>query len=276
MNRELDVVQHYTSGDLLDRIFSALEGAGVDPKCPTPGQLAAVDEFHIGGAPATEAFAAKLPFKIGERLLDVGCGLGGSARFFAQRFGGHVTGIDLTPEYVEVAGRLSQLTGLAEKTAFDVGSALAKPYADSSFDGAITVHVAMNIADRDGLYSEVARVLRSGASFGIYDVMKGNAEPLDYPVPWAMTAETSHVLTPRETQESLERAGFQVVEVEDRTAAAEAFFENVAKAAKAAGGPPPVGLHLLTGATHAQKFANMLSAITHGRLAPAMIVARMP
>jgi ubiquinone/menaquinone biosynthesis C-methylase UbiE len=214
--------------------------------------------------------------QVGEKLLDVECGLGGSARFFAQRFGGHATGIDLTPEYVEVADRLSAITGLPEKMAFDVGSALCMPYADSSFDGAITVHVAMNIADRDGLYREVLRVLKSGASFGIYDVMKGNTEPLDYPAPWAMTAETSHLLTQRETQESLERAGFRVVEVEDRTAAAKAFFENVTRMAQATGGPPPVGLHLLTGPTHAQKFANMLSAITHGRLAPAMLVARKP
>lgn len=274
MAREQEVVRHYTSGDLMDRIVAALARAGVDPARPTPADLAPVDEFHIGGAPATEAFAAKLPFKAGDRLLDVGCGLGGPARFLAQRFGAHVTGIDLTPEYVEVARRLSQLTGQGATTTFDVGSALAMPYGDASFDGAITVHVAMNIANRDKLYAEVGRVLKPGASFGIYDVMKGNAAPLDYPVPWAMTAETSHVVTPAETRSLLERAGFEIVEIEDRTAPAKAFFEKAMAAAQAAGGPPPVGLQLLTGETHRQKFANMLSAVTDGRLTPAMIVAR--
>jgi SAM-dependent methyltransferase len=173
-----------------------------------------------------------------------------------------------------VAGRLSALVGQAAATAFDVGSALAMPYADAAFDGAITVHVAMNIRDRDGLYAEVARVLKPGATFGIYDVMKGNAGPLDYPVPWAATAETSHLTTPAETQALLSRAGFEVVEHEDRTRQAKAFFEKAVAALKQAGGPPPVGLQMLTGAAHAQKFSNMLQAVGDGRLAPGIIVAR--
>jgi ubiquinone/menaquinone biosynthesis C-methylase UbiE len=274
MTREQDVARHYASGDLMDRIIAALVRAGVDPERPRPTDLAPVDEFHIGGAAATEAFAAKLPFKAGDRLLDVGSGLGGPARFFAQRFGAHVTGIDLTPEYVEVARRLSELTGQGERTAFEAGSALAMPYGDRSFDGAITIHVAMNIHDREGLYGEVARVLRPGATFGVYDVMRGNPDPLDYPVPWAMTAATSRVTTPVETQGLLAGAGFEIVDYEDRTEEARAFFERVVATMKQSGGPPPVGLHLLTGSTHGQKFANMLTAVSDGRLTPGMIVAR--
>ncbi len=276
MSNEKDVAEHYGSGDLLARIEAALAKAGVDPAKPEPAQLAPVDEFHIGGAPATEAFAAKLPFKPGDRLLDVGCGLGGPARFLAGRCGAHVTGIDLTQEYVEVAAELSRRTGQAASTAFDVGSALAMPYGDGSFDGAITVHVAMNIHDREGLYAEVARVLKPGATFGVYDVMKGNATPIDYPVPWAMTEATSRLCTPAETQTLLQGAGFEVVDVEDRTGHAKDFFAKAIAAAKAAGGPPAVGLHLLTGETHARKFANMLNAVSDGRLAPSMIVARKP
>ncbi len=276
MTQEQDVARHYASGDLMDRIIAALRQAGLDPERLTPAALVPIDEFHIGGASASEAFAAKLPFKAGERLLDVGCGLGGSARYFAQRCGAHVTGIDLTPEYVEVARRLSQLTGQSENTAFDVGSALAMPCADATFDGAITLHVAMNIYDREGLYAEVERVLKPGAAFGVYDVMKGNPDPLDFPLPWATTAETSCVVTPDETQALLRGAGFEIVDYEDRTRHAKVFFEKGVAAAKQAGGPPSVGLHLLTGATHGQKFTNMLNATSDGRLAPGMIVARKP
>ena len=274
MTREQDVAQHYASSDLIERIEGALRKAGIDPARATPADLAPVDEFHIGGAAATEAFAAKLPFKAGDRLLDVGSGLGGPARFFAQRFGAHVTGIDLTPEYVAAATRLSELTRLHDRTAFDVGSALAMPYPGASFDGAITIHVAMNIRDRAGLYAEVARVLRPGAVFGVYDVMAGDERPIDFPVPWATTSETSHLTTPEETRALLGAAGFAVLEFEDRTAHAREFFTRLVAAAKRAGGPPPVGLHLLTGATHGQKFANMLTAVSDGRLAPGMIIAR--
>jgi SAM-dependent methyltransferase len=275
MSREEDVVRHYAVGDLMDRIVAALRQAGVDPERPTAADLAPVDEFHIGGAAATEAFAARLPFRAGDRLLDVGSGLGGPARFLARRFDAHVTGIDLTAEYVEVARRLSALTGQADRTAFDVGSALAMPYGDRSFDGAVTIHVAMNIHDRERFYAEIGRVLRPGAGFGLYDVMRRHsAAPLDYPVPWAMTSETSRVTTPGETQALLAAAGFDILAFEDRTAHARDFFERVVAATRQSGGPPPIGLHLLTGATHGQKFANMLSALADGRLAPGMIVAR--
>src|SRR5215472_15759508 len=125
MNSEQDVVRHYASGDLMARIDAALTRAGVDPAHPKAADLAPVDEFHIGGGPATEAFASKLPFKRGDRLLDVGCGLGGPARYLANRFGAHVTGIDLTPEFIEVATELSRRTGQSELTTFEVGSALA-------------------------------------------------------------------------------------------------------------------------------------------------------
>jgi ubiquinone/menaquinone biosynthesis C-methylase UbiE len=274
MNSEQDVAHHYASGDLMARIDAALTRAGVDPANPSAADLAPVDEFHIGGGSATEAFASKLNFKRNDRLLDVGCGLGGPARYFANRFGAHVTGIDLTPEFIEVATELSRRTGQFQVTTFEVGSALAMPYGDAHFDGAITVHVAMNIRDREGLYREVARVLKSRGAFGIYDVMKGNAEPIDYPVPWAMTEATSHLCTPIATEALLRDAGFEILEVEDRTSQAQAFFQRAIEAAKAAGGPAAVGLHLLTGETTALKFTNMLSAVGDGRLAPSMIVAR--
>ena len=262
MNTEQDVARHYASGDLMARIDAALTKAGVDPANPNTADLAPVDEFHIGGGLATEAFANKLPFKRGDRLLDVGCGLGGPARYFANRFGAHVTGVDLTPEYIEVAIELSRRTGQSKLTSFEVGSALAMHFADAHFDGAITVHVAMNIRDREGLYSEIARVRKPGAMFDIYDVMKGNAEPIDYPVPWAMTEATSHLCTPSETQALLRGTGFKILEVEDRTSHAQAFFRRAIEATKAAGGPAAVGLHLLTGETTRQKFANMLNAVS--------------
>ncbi len=95
----------------------------------------------------------------GDRVLDVGSGLGGPARLIAAQRGCDVTGIDLTPEYVEVAERLTQRTGLGEQVRFVCGDALELPFDDASFDAAITLHVAMNIADRARLYAAIRRVL---------------------------------------------------------------------------------------------------------------------
>jgi hypothetical protein len=89
-----------------------------------------------------------------------------------------------------------------------------------------------------------------------------------------MTEATSHLCTPIETQALLRDAGFEILEVEDRTSQAQAFFQRAIEAAKAAGWPAAVGLHLLTGDTTALKFTNMLGEVGDGRLAPSMIVAR--
>ncbi len=105
--------------------------------------------------------------KGGDHLLDIGCGLGGPARYFAERFGCRVTGIDITPGFVEAANRLTALVGLEGQVTVQQGDGQRLPYADSIFDGAYTQHVTMNIADRGGFFGEVYRVLKPGAFFAL-------------------------------------------------------------------------------------------------------------
>src|SRR5262249_41674095 len=154
--------------------------------------------------------------------------------------GCRVTGIDLTPDFIAAARILTERTGLAGRIDFREASALAMSFADATFDAAVTLHVAMNIKDRPALYREVARVLKPGAAFCIYDVMKGAGEGLRYPVPWAQTAATSRLVTPDEMQELLASAGFDVLETEDRTPFGITFFRE-----RLAAPPPPLGTHLI-------------------------------
>ena len=98
-------------------------------------------------------------------MLDIGSGLGGPARHFAEMFGAHVTGIDLTQEYVDVANELTRRCGLAERAVFSQASALDLPFTRNSFDRASLIHVGMNIADKATLFAEVRRVLEPGALF---------------------------------------------------------------------------------------------------------------
>src|SRR3954451_17554840 len=132
----------------------------------------AVDEFHVGGRQATTDFAAYLPFRDGSHLLDIGSGLGGGSRYFADARGCRVTGIDLSEEYVRTAEALTRRVGLSERVSYRQGSALELPFADRSFDGAYMLHVGMNIEDKGKLFAEVARVLKPAATFGIYDIMR--------------------------------------------------------------------------------------------------------
>ncbi len=270
---EAAVARHYGDGGLLARIMAGLTASGADLDRLQPGDLAPVDEFHIGGREATAHAVAKLGLGAEAHVLDVGCGIGGAARFIASQVGCRVTGIDLTPEFIEVARRLTELTGLDGRIAFEVASALDMPFEDAAFDAAITLHVAMNIADRVALYAEIARVMKPGATFCICDVMKGGDGEPTFPVPWAETPETSHLTTVDEMRSLLDAAGFNVGEVEDRSDFARAFFQRALAAVAASEGPPPLGIHLILGASAPVKFRNMLANIEAGHIAPIQMIA---
>jgi MPBQ/MSBQ methyltransferase len=266
------VARHYGKAGLLARIDAGLNAMGVDLDHLTIDDLAPVDEFHIGGRKATERALDALAPRTDQHILDVGCGIGGTARLMASRYGCRVYGIDLTPEYVDIGRTLTNRVGLGDQVDFDVASALAMPFEDATFDGAVTMHVAMNIADREGLYGEIARVLKPGAAFCVYDVMKMDDQPLAYPVPWAETAATSHLTTADQTQALLEGANFEITLVDDRSDAAIAFFRQ--RLAAASGGPPPLGVHLLMGVTWAAKLKNTLANTENGRIGPVLMMAR--
>ena len=186
MSSETDLVEHYGGDDLVSAIEAGLAATGKAPNEATIDDLGPVDEFHVGGRPATLALCEQLGLAGGAELsvLDIGCGIGGTARCLASNFDCRVTGIDLTPAYVEAARTLSGWTGLTGRVTFEAGSALAMPFPDDSFDVAVMLHVGMNIEDKAALFAEAARVLRPGGRFGVYDIVRQG--PGDIRVPRAV------------------------------------------------------------------------------------------
>ncbi len=269
-----DVSKHYTHGNLVAAIRSGLGSLGKTVNSVTVDDLAPVDEFHIGGRQASEDFLSQLNLTPENHVLDVGCGLGGAARFVASRYGCQVTGIDLTPEYVETAKVVCGWVGLDSRISLHQGSALAMPFADRVFDRAYMLHVGMNVDDKARLCSEVSRVLRPNSLFGTYDVMRTGDGELTYPVPWATTSASSSVAKPAQYREALERAGFDVIAERNRRDFALAFFDRLRARAAAAGGPPPLGLHILMGRNTPDKVQNMIENVSSGRLAPVELIAR--
>lgn len=271
-NIERTVAQHYGDEHLLVRILAGLEAAGADLNRLRPDDLAAVEEFHIGGRKATAHAVEKMLLNGDLHVLDVGCGIGGAARYIATQTGCTVTAIDLTPEYISTARTLTELTGLADRINFEVSNALAMPFSDACFDAAITLHVAMNIRERSALYREIARVLKPGAVFYLFDIMKKSDETLAFPVPWANSDATSYLTTPEEMCALLDKAGFDVQEVGDRTDFALNYFRE--GMAAAANGPSPLGIHLIMGDSSAEKMGNVMRNIEAGRIAPVQMIAR--
>lgn len=275
MKLEQSVSQLYAHDTLEKAVFDALAASGKDLAHLTAEDLGPVDEFHIGGRPATIEFAQALAFAPNQRLLDIGSGLGGASRYFAQAWGCEVTGIDLTDDYVRVAKSLAERVNFDGKVSYMRASALDLPFDRQSFDGAYMMHVGMNNADKAKLFEEVHRVLKPGARFGIYDVMRENTEEaLSFPVPWASGPQTSFVEPPARYLELLEGTGFSVLSHRSRRERALRFFQQMQEKAAAAGGTPPLGLHILMGSTAPQKIANMIDNINRGLIAPVEIVAQ--
>jgi ubiquinone/menaquinone biosynthesis C-methylase UbiE len=274
-----NVQRHYAlineGTDLVSAVESALDahfGANAELKVH---DLAPLDEFHIGGREATQLFFDALGLSTGWRVADLGAGIGGGARLAASEHGCIVQGVDLTPEYCELANRLSARVGLADRVHVDPSDACATPYEASHFDAVYTMHVSMNIEDKLALYKEAYRLLKPGGRFGLYDVMQGTApDPLAFPVPWATSAEASHLISPQGATQLLEQTGFKVEQVTDRTPYALEFFERLRAASS--GGPPPIGLHLLMGAAFPLKLKNMVENVSAGRCGPWLILAGKP
>ena len=273
MTVEQTVAQHYTHGSLEAALLDGLRRGGKNAERIDPDDLAPGDEFHSGGREATVEFADQLGLRPGMELLDIGSGIGGPARYFAHHRQSRVTGIDLTDEYVRVAGALSERAGLGGKVKFVQGSALALPFPPASFDGAYMLHVGMNIADKATLFGQVKRALRPGGVFGVYDVMRTSPGDLTFPVPWARTAESSFVVAPDDYHRLLRGAGFEMQKERERRAFAIEFFKRM-QARVTESGLPPLGLHIVMGADFRDKVRNMAANIEAGLLAPVEMICR--
>ncbi|MGC8476508.1 MAG: class I SAM-dependent methyltransferase [Acetobacteraceae bacterium] len=263
------VISHYARTDIAPRILAALaETAGPDTPV-TPEALAPLDHFHSRGVAATAALCRLLDPQPDEAVLDIGCGIGGPARWIAARTGCRVTGVDLTPEFVAAAAALAAATGQSAALRFLEGSALALPLPDGTFERAYSQNVVMNIADKPAVYAEARRVLRPGGVLALSNLTAGPAGPPDYPLPWAAGPETSFLSTPEETRAALDAAGFEILAFHDVSDEIVAFNQ-----ALRGSGRPRLGMGVLVGEAIMERQRNSARGLAEGRLRAIEVLAR--
>jgi ubiquinone/menaquinone biosynthesis C-methylase UbiE len=269
-----DVASHYSRGDLLSRLNAALREDGADPDHPSMEALAPYDQFHGRGLEATIEIAELMQAGPSDHLLDIGSGIGGPARYFANRFGCNITGIDLTEEFCAAARHLTRLLGMQDRVVFEAGDALAMRFPDGSFDGAYSMNVSMNIADKKAFYREIHRVLKPGGWLVLSEIARGEGAELDYPTPWAATASTSFLSTPEETRQGLSEAGFSVARLRSTAEEARAFGARSRAMVERGEKPPHRAVMLIHAEVAAQAMANTARGLAEGRIVPIEIFCR--
>lgn len=273
MPNEPAIGHQWARGDVYAIVVGALQRAGKSLETLSIEDVAPIDHLHARGFPATVELGDRLPVKPGQHILDIGCGLGGPARYFAQRFRCTVSGIDITEPFVEAARKLTALLRMEDRVKIQLGDGTRLPFADATFHGAYAQHVTMNVADRARFFAEASRVLEAGAFFALTEHGLGTGATPHYPVPWSEDGSGSHLIPPEETRRLLQTAGFSDILMEETGAKyVEAYKRAVDLAAK--GALPALGVHLILGASAPLKTRNAARNIEEGRTRPIQIVCR--
>jgi ubiquinone/menaquinone biosynthesis C-methylase UbiE len=237
---------YYSPNGLYNRIIDGLNEIGKELSKITLEDLHPVDEFHIRGTVATNELIQLSDFTSDMRILDVGCGVGGSTRRLAHETGCCVTGVDSSAVYIDTAHRLTHLLNMQDRVSFYAASALALPFEDNSFDGVWSIQMNMNVEDKLSWLKELYRVVKPKGRVVLYEVCANKNTPVYFPVPWAQDSSISYLVEPDLFRELITSAGFEVDVWHDKTDLAQMAFANMTKPG---GDPelPELGVHLLVG-----------------------------
>ncbi|MBW0017425.1 MAG: class I SAM-dependent methyltransferase [Mycobacterium sp.] len=265
---DTEIHEQYSTGLSRDNIERALREAGKDLNHLEPADLGPLEDFHTMGRFATIQLLDLVEITSASMVLDAGSGIGGTARYLADRHGCRVKAVDLTGDYCETNRWLNQCVGLADRISGQQADVTKLPFPDGTFDVAISQHVQMNVADKQSLYAEARRVLTGGGRLALWDIAIGGPGQLDYPLPWADVPARSHLATPDQLRAVIEASGFAIEQWNDLTDQAVGLMR-----ALLAQPPHPLGLHTFV-SDFQRKVDNLTQALADGRLRVIQGVAR--
>lgn len=173
------------------------------------------DFVSPGGEVMARELISRLGLSPGSRVLDAGCGLGGSAFLMAREFGAHADAMDLSRNMIDMARRRCEAHGLSELVVLEHGDCLVLDRPER-YDAIYSRDVFLHIHDKAGLFKVLLAALRPGGRLLFTDYCCDDK-------PWSEEfsryvedrAYSLHTLS--EYAALLEAAGFVDVETRDLT-----------------------------------------------------------
>ncbi|KAK2160634.1 hypothetical protein NP493_1634g00028 [Ridgeia piscesae] len=168
-----------------------------------------------GGKETTEELVKMLNLKEGQTVLDIGCGIGGSAFYMAKTYNVNVYGLDLSYNMVEIA--LERLSGIGDnRVQFEVSDATKRELPAASYDVVHSRDTILHIKDKKALFTKFLKWLKPGGQLLITDYCCKEGLHSDHFKKYVAQREY-HLLSPAQYGKVLEDVGFVNVIAEDRT-----------------------------------------------------------
>ncbi|KAI3637430.1 hypothetical protein MIR68_004079 [Amoeboaphelidium protococcarum] len=234
LRRKISVKDHYAGEFSLQKLLSKIEqvSSGQDSIVTDD-----IDSLHVGGSEATLRLVKLAQIQNGSKVLDLGCGLGGTSRMLASQLKCSVLGVDFSEAFIDGAQQIAQLH-LAKQQNFElldwrqhssgvpasggqlyyeIGDISATQRIDGEFDVVWICHALMHCRNVQSLMESLHSKLKTGGRAVIYDIFKSQTfDDADMRVPLPFTSDRSQVSlrTLQQFQEYLD-GKFKVSQIED-------------------------------------------------------------
>ena len=204
--------------DRVQRVYKDLEARGIGPDAPLHvSQLAAFDQYHYFGTEAVDEAIATLGLKRGMRVLDIGAGIGGPARYIAEKTGAKVTALELQDDLSEVGTDLTRRCNLSHLVEHRTANVLDG--IEGKYDAIVSMLCFLHIPDRARLFAVCRTAMNPGAKLYIEDYSKHRDATPDETEALAVKVQCSYLPSTDEYRRHLVDAGFRHVKIDDVTQA---------------------------------------------------------
>jgi 2-polyprenyl-3-methyl-5-hydroxy-6-metoxy-1,4-benzoquinol methylase len=229
---ESHIKDHYNSANLTQKIKTALLKVGKNLSELEVKDLSPIDQLHTGGVVSSIKLLKKADLLPNAKVLDAGCGIGGSSRLLAEQFNCRVTGLDLADKFIEAARFLTQCTKQENNINFQQGSVLDLPFEDNTFDAILCQHILMNIENKSKAFKEFFRVLKPNGKLILHEITKGENDTILFPVPWADKSSISFLEPWDVMKKMIKKTGFEKFYYSDETNAAGELWNKIKNRSK--------------------------------------------